>query len=106
MSLHRFWRTGSAVLLLSLIIGTLPACAAPRRRVYVRVAPPPPVVETRIIAPGLRYVWLPGYHTWSGSAYVWVPGRWDLPPRARARWVPGHWSRDRRGWYFVEGHWR
>ena len=49
---------------------------------------------------------VPGYHMWNGGAYVWAPGRWMLPPRARAAWVPARWVRDRRGWYFVEGHWR
>jgi hypothetical protein len=34
-----------------------------------------------------------------------VPGRYELPPRPRARWVPPHWERGRRGWYFVAGHW-
>ena len=62
---------------------------APRAACYVRVGPPAPIVETRVVAPGPGYVWIPGYHRWSGSAYVWVPGRWDRPPRARAVWVPG-----------------
>jgi hypothetical protein len=96
------------VLGLALLVGTLAtsACATPRGRLYVRVGPPAPIVEARIVAPGPGYVWVPGYHTWSGSAYVWVPGRWNRPPRARAVWVPARWARDRRGWYFVEGHWR
>jgi len=108
MTAHRFWRTASAVLLLSATIAATPACAAPARgRLYVRVGPPAPIVETRIVAPGPGYVWIPGYHSWNGAAYVWVPGRWDRPPRARARWVPGRWVNEgRRGWYFVEGHWR
>ena len=93
MTSHRFLRTASAVLLLSATIAASPACAAPRSRLYVRVGPPASIVETRIVAPG------PGY--------VWVPGRWDRPPRARARWVPGRWVHEgRRGWYFVDGHWR
>jgi hypothetical protein len=94
---------------LALLVGTLAmsaACATPRGRVYIRVGPPAPIVEARIVAPGPGYVWVPGYHTWSGSAYVWVPGRWNRPPRARAIWVPARWARDRRGWYLVEGHWR
>jgi YXWGXW repeat-containing protein len=95
-----------AVLLLSATLATSPACAASRSRVYVRGGPPAPIVDTRIVAPGPGYVWIPGYHRWSGSAYVWVPGRWDRPPRAQLRWAPGHWAHDRRGWYFVEGHWR
>ena len=104
---HRFLRSASAVLLLSATVGVAPACAASRSRVYVRVGPPAPIVETRIVAPGPGYVWIPGYHRWSGSAYLWMPGRWDRPPRARAVWVPGRWVHaGRRGWYFAEGHWR
>jgi len=82
------------------------ACASPRGRVYVRVGPPAPIVEARVIAPGPGYVWLPGYYAWDGRTYAWVGGRWERPIRPRAAWVPGHWVRERRGWYFVEGHWR
>jgi YXWGXW repeat-containing protein len=75
-------------------------------RVYVRVGPPARVVEVRTAAPGPRYVWVEGYHRWDGRAYAWVPGRWVVPPRARAVWVPARWVHERRGWYFVPGHWR
>lgn len=75
-------------------------------RVYVRVAPPVPIIETRPPAPSHGHVWISGYHTWNGSVYVWTPGRWDLPPRSHARWVPGRWHRHRHGYYWVEGHWR
>src|SRR6266545_1274183 len=64
---RRFWRTASAVLLLSATVAASPACAAPRGRLYVRVGPPAPIIETRIVAPGPGYVWVPGYHRWSGS---------------------------------------
>jgi hypothetical protein len=94
----------SLVLAGSLMAGA--ASAAPRGRVFVRVGPPAPIVEVRTVAPGPRYVWVPGYHAWNGAAYVWAPGRWALPPRARAVWVPSHWVQERRGWYFVNGHWR
>jgi len=91
------------------IVGSLmaaPACASPRGRVFVRVGPPAPIVEVRAVAPGPRYVWVPGYHAWNGAAYVWTPGSWLVPPRPRAVWVPGRWVRARRGWYFAEGYWR
>ena len=83
-----------------------PACAAPRGRIYVRIAPPAPVVETRVVAPGPGYFWVPGYYAWDGAAYAWTPGRWELPPRSRARWVAAHWQHERRGWFFVAGRWR
>ena len=92
----------------ALTAATASASAGPRRgRVYVRVGPPPPIVETRVVAPGPGYVWIPGYHTWDGRAYVWRAGRWDRGPRARARWVSPRWVHDRRhGWYLVDGRWR
>ena len=95
---------GAALILASSL--ALTACGATYGRVYVRTGPPPVRAEVVGVAPGPGYVWVPGYYRHDGSAYVWVAGRWDRPPRARARWVPAHWERDRRGWYFVEGHWR
>ena len=95
------------VLVASLLAATLvasTACAS--GRVYVRVGPPPLRVEAIAVAPGPRYVWLPGFYRWNNAEYVWVPGRYELPPRPRAVWVPPHWERHRRGWYFVDGHWR
>jgi hypothetical protein len=85
----------------------VPACASGvGGHVYVQSGPPRPVIERRAVAPGPRYVWEPGYYRLEGRRYVWVPGRWELPPRARARWQPAHWEHTRRGWYFVDGHWR
>jgi|SRR5580658_3836140 hypothetical protein len=43
------------------------------QEVVVRVAPPHPLVEERVIAPGPGYVWIAGYHRWDGAAYVWTP---------------------------------
>jgi hypothetical protein len=103
---QRVFRISAATLVISGLLLVAPACATPHGRVYVRIGPPAPVIEARIVAPGPRYVWIPGFYRWGGAVYAWVPGRWELPPRPRAYFVPGHWARDRRGWYFVEGHWR
>ncbi len=81
-----------------------PACAPDL--VYVRVGPPVPIVEARVVAPGPGYVWISGFYRWDGRAYFWVPGRWERPPSRYHAWVPGHWAQRRRGWYWVEGHWR
>jgi hypothetical protein len=84
-----------------------PTAAWARTRVYVRIAPPAPIVEVRAAAPSPRHVWIAGYHRWDGNAYVWVPGRWDLPPAHVSVWVAGHWAQHTgHGWYWVEGHWR
>ena len=105
MVLH-WCRTLVVSLILVTTVAVSSACASPRGRVYVRVAPPAPIVEARVVAPGPGLVWIPGFYAWNGVAYGWVPGRWDRPVRARARWLPGHWVHDRRGWYFVDGRWR
>jgi hypothetical protein len=99
-------RTMLCVIVLTGSVLAAPACASPRGRVYVRLGPPAPIVEARVVAPGPGYVWVSGYHAWNGRAYAWVPGRWARPPRPRAVWVPAHWQRDRRGWFLVEGRWR
>jgi len=96
----------TALLAGSLMMTSACATAAPRGRVYVRVGPPAPVYETRLVSPGPGFVWIPGYYRNEPRGYAWVPGRWERPPRARAQWVPARWVHDRRGWYVVEGHWR
>ena len=60
--------------------------------VVVRIAPPAPVVEHRIAAPG--------------AGYVWTPGAWVMPPRPHAHWVAHRWVRRNGGYVFVEGRWR
>ena len=100
-------RLFGSVLLASVLIAMLwapPAQAA--ARIYVRVAPPPVIVEKVPVAPSPNHVWISGYHRWDGRAYIWVPGRFVVPPRPHAMWVPGHWIHHRRGWYWVEGRWR
>ena len=82
------------------------AVSASAADVYVRIGPPRPIVERRPISPARGYVWVPGYHNWDGRSYVWVAGRWEQPPRARARWQKHHWVKQRGGWVLVEGRWR
>ena len=94
-----------SAVLFSVVLSAAPACASSHGRVYVRIAPPAPIVELRGVAPR-GYVWVPGYHRWDGRGYAWMPGRWVAPPRPRAVWVPARWAHDRRGWYFIDGHWR
>jgi len=96
----------AAVILAGALLATTACAAGTSGRVYVRTGPPPVRAEVVAVSPGPGYVWVPGYYQYRGSSYAWVAGRYERPPRARARWVQGHWERDRRGWYFVEGHWR
>jgi hypothetical protein len=76
-----------------------------RARIYLRIGPPPIVVEHRTVAPREGYVWQPGYHRWNGRTYVWTAGSWARPPHRYTHWVEGRWVRERRGYYWVPGHW-
>jgi hypothetical protein len=105
--MSRAWiKSSASALLLASGIVCLSACGPEYNRVYVRVGPPAPVYETRVVAPGAGYVWVEGYHRYSGNRYEWVPGHWVRPPRPHAVWVPGHWDHDNRGYFWIEGRWR
>ncbi len=82
------------------------AFSATAAETVVRVRPPHLVVEKRSPPPSRNHVWVSGYHRWEGNAYAWTPGRWEQPPRQRARWVPHHWVHRHGGWILVDGHWR
>ncbi len=97
------FRKGLITCVFAGMLAALPAAAA---EVVVRIAPPRPVHERAIAAPGPGYVWTPGYHRWDGHAYVWVPGTWVRPPHPHAHWTAGHWVHRRDGYVFVEGRWR
>ena len=87
-------------------LGAILSVSAFAADVVVRIAPPRPVIETRVVAPGPGYVWTPGYHRWDGRAYIWVPGAWVMPPHAHARWVAHRWEHRNGGYVLREGHWR
>src|SRR5262245_51361198 len=107
MNRHICRAIAGAIVLAGLVGATSACIESVSGRIYVATGPPAPVVEPVLVAPEPGYIWLPGYYAWNGAAYVWVPGRWERPPRVRARWVPAHWEHSRKyGWYFVEGHWR
>ena len=62
--------------LLSLIVGSSLTAGIYAADVIVRIGPPAPVVERRLVAPSRNHVWVSGYQRWDGRGYVWVPGRW------------------------------
>jgi hypothetical protein len=93
----------AAALGIAVAATTVPALA----QVYVNVAPPAPIVETRPVAPGSGYAWVPGYYRWNGSQYAWAHGHYMRPPGTGQVWVAGHWVEGTHGrWHWVEGHWR
>ena len=74
--------------------------------IFIRIAPPIPIIETVPPAPGPNYYWVPGYWVWEGGRYVWHRGAYVVRPFRNAAWVPGHWDHTVRGWHWVPGHWR
>jgi hypothetical protein len=96
-------RTLASVLFVAALAAGAPLDAVP---VYVKVAPPAPRVEVKVVAPGPGYVWTGGYYRWKGGVYVWVPGAWLRPPRAGVVWVAGHWKSTPHGWVWIDGRWR
>jgi len=99
-------RTATLAAIAATIVLALPVRLSAATRVYVRIAPPAPVVERVVAAPRMGYVWTPGFYRWSGREYVWVAGRYVAPPRPHVVWVPGHWTHEARGWFWIGGTWR
>ncbi len=93
--------------LLSLGVAGMVACAEPEGYgVFVETAPPPERVEVVEVAPAPDYVWVNGHWAWSGSAYTWEAGRWERPEPGHHHYHHGQWKHSKRGWYWVDGHWR
>lgn len=106
MNLRDVLRIGTLAGIMAIVLLAAPARTFAATRVYVRIAPPAPVVETVVAVPRPGFVWTPGFYRWTGREYVWVAGRYVAPPRPRVAWVPGHWTLATRGWFWVGGTWR
>ncbi|MBL8601080.1 MAG: YXWGXW repeat-containing protein [Myxococcales bacterium] len=74
--------------------------------VYTTTAPPRGRVERHGRPPVAGQNWIPGFWSWNGSQHVWTPGRWEAPPRPRARWVEPRWVRRGGRWEMQPGRWR
>jgi hypothetical protein len=79
--------------------GCSPAVVATQPEAPVAVVP---------ASPGPDYVWVNGSWRYNRPqrVYVYREGYWVRPTRANRQWVDGHWVQTRRGWHYVEGHWR
>jgi hypothetical protein len=104
VTLARTIRHLTLVLALTLPAGC--ASAPPPGRVYIVERPPVFRREVVPVAPGPRYVWVPGRWVRAPRGWAWTEGRYILPPTRYRAWVPGEWHHGRRGWYYVDGHWR
>ena len=94
----------TSLVVLGGMLSAVPARA--ETRVFVRIGPPPIVVEHVVPQPRGYYVYQPGYHQWTGARYVWVSGQYVRPPYRHAHWRQGYWRHERRGYYYVQGYWR
>src|ERR1700742_2274900 len=74
-------------------------------QVFVTVRPAWHTVAHRAAAPSRNHVWIDEEWENRGGHYVAVGGHWAAPPHPGWGWVPGHWMRERRGEYWVAGHW-
>ena len=85
---------------------TVTAASPATTTVTIQSAPPPPLVDTYVVAPGPDYIWVGGEWSWGGSRWVWVGGHWMYPPRPHSVWVGGYRWHDGHGWHYDRGHWR
>ena len=83
-------------------------------------APPAPLAEEQPGAPSASARWVPGYWTWTGTAWGWVAGFWrddgvampapriEVPGAAPegAVWIGGAWQLRAGAWIWVGGRWR
>jgi len=92
--------------LIGLVFTGALAFSAAAADIVIRIGPPRAVSERRPPRPSRNHVWVSGYQRWDGNSYAWSAGRWEQPPRPRARWVKPHYTHQKRGWVLVEGRWR
>ena len=86
--------------------GTVGASAEtpPGTMTYIQQAPPPPVLDTVVVAPAPDYVWIGGEWVWNGG-WFWVGGHWGYPPHPGAIWISGRSWHDDHGWHNERGRW-
>ncbi len=95
----------TSVLALGLFVSLITFSSCVSDSVATRPADPVVVVPA---SPGPNYVWVDGSWRYNRptQAYVYREGYWVVPNRPGRTWVAGQWVQTRRGWRYVEGHWR
>ena len=102
-----FKSTKAGIAALVMATTLLGGCIVTARPAYgvVTVAPPVPQVEVVPAAPGVGFVWIPGYWNWQGGRHVWVAGYYEHG-RPGYHWVAHRWVQGPRGgWHLEQGHW-
>jgi len=75
------------------------------QEVVVAGAPPAPLVEEYVLAPGPGFIWIGGAWIWRGH-WEWEHGRWARPPHRGAVWMPHHYVNRGGAHVFIRGGWR
>jgi len=85
-----------------------PQAAVSGEVTYEGEPPPEPAAQVEVVAPspGPEFVWVGGYHRWTGRGYVWVGGHYERRPHPGAVWAAAHWEVRGRAHVWVEGRWR
>lgn len=101
MKLSRLLR----ILLLTVVIGVVPASSFAAVFISVGVAPPalPVYVQPPCPRPGL--MWTPGYWGYGPAGYYWIPGAWVPSPAVGMLWTPPYWGFMGGAYVFHEGYW-
>ena len=81
------------------------ATAGTPRPTAIELAPPPPRVEVFGAAPGVGFVWTPGFYAYRGDSYVWTDGLWLRPPREGLGWIEPRYVGIGGHYYFQSGRW-
>jgi WXXGXW repeat (2 copies) len=88
------------------IVAMMPAAAPAQIALSVSIAPPVLPVYTQPICPGERYIWTPGYWSYTeDGGYYWVPGTWVEAPEVGLLWTPGYWGWGNGVYLWNAGYW-
>ena len=75
-------------------------------QIYVQIRPPMPVVQVRPPMPAPRYVWVNGEYVGRGDSYEYHEGYWEKPKGKYKKKNKGYWNHNKKGYYWVPGHWK
>jgi WXXGXW repeat (2 copies) len=92
-------------LLMTLLLGIVPASSYAGVFISVGFAPPPLVVYEQPPCPEEGLMWTPGYWAYGPDGYYWVPGAWVPAPYEGALWTPGYWGYDSDLYVWHPGYW-
>lgn len=86
------------------VVYSAPSAPVATEEVVVSTAPPPPMEDVYIAAPGPGFTWVRGAWVWHGR-WVWERGHWVHPPRHGAVWIAPHYEYHQGRHVFIGGRW-